>query len=45
MPAAQWPRPVAVVQRLLEEPHRFGFFQAVRLLERWFAQEIGRAHV
>ncbi|WP_320535082.1 type VI secretion system baseplate subunit TssG [Robbsia andropogonis] len=25
-----------VVEQLLEAPHRFGFFQAVRVLERWF---------
>ena len=28
----------SAVQRLLEEPHRHGFFQALRLLERWFAR-------
>ncbi|WP_144108037.1 type VI secretion system baseplate subunit TssG [Paraburkholderia sp. BCC1886] len=27
-----------VVERLLDEPHRFEFFQAVRILEKWFAQ-------
>ncbi|MCY7315840.1 MAG: type VI secretion system baseplate subunit TssG [Rubrivivax sp.] len=41
MPAAQWPEPVAVVARLLDAPHSFGFFQAVRLLEQWFAREEG----
>ena len=41
MSAAQWPAPVAVVQRLLDEPHGFEFFQAVRLLERWWAREDG----
>jgi type VI secretion system protein ImpH len=27
-----------VVERLLDEPHRFEFFQAVRLLETWFGK-------
>ncbi|GAB2918051.1 type VI secretion system baseplate subunit TssG [Paraburkholderia jirisanensis] len=27
-----------VVEQLLDEPYRFEFFQAVRLLERWFGQ-------
>ncbi len=31
----------SAVQRLLEEPHGFEFFQAVRLLERWWAREDG----
>lgn len=28
-----------VVEQLLDEPHRFEFFQAVRILEKWFAQQ------
>ncbi|MEM5369320.1 type VI secretion system baseplate subunit TssG [Paraburkholderia azotifigens] len=28
-----------VVEQLLDEPHRFEFFQAVRLLEKWFGQD------
>ena len=33
--------PVGVVARLLAEPHRFGFFQAVRVLNRWFGRSEG----
>lgn len=43
MPAPQRQQPVAVVQRLLEAPHGFGFFQALRLLERWMHQQQGTA--
>ena len=28
-----------VIEQLLDEPHRFQFFQAVRILEKWFARE------
>jgi type VI secretion system protein ImpH len=31
-------QPTSVIARLLAEPHRFGFMQAVRLLDRWFSQ-------
>jgi type VI secretion system protein ImpH len=34
-------KPVAVIERLLENPQGFEFFQAVRLLERWWAREDG----
>jgi type VI secretion system protein ImpH len=33
-----WPQDRRVMERLLEEPYRFEFFQAVRLLERWFVE-------
>ncbi|MCW7537709.1 type VI secretion system baseplate subunit TssG [Aquabacterium sp. A7-Y] len=39
MPAPQRRPATGVVDRLLADPHRFQFFQAVRLLERWFAQQ------
>lgn len=38
MPTPQRRQPLAVIARLLAEPHRFGFFQAVRLLDRWFGK-------
>jgi type VI secretion system protein ImpH len=38
MPPPKRRQPLAVIARLLAEPHRFGFFQAVRLLDRWFGK-------
>lgn len=38
MPAAQRREPLAVIGRLLAQPHRFAFFQAVRLVERWLTR-------
>ena len=39
MPAPQWPADAGVVARLSEAPYRFGFFQTVRLLERWLCRQ------
>jgi len=35
MSATQWQRQSSVATRLLDEPYRFDFFQAVRVLELW----------
>lgn len=39
MPTAQRRQPLAVIEQLLDQPYRFDFFQAVRLLERWCMQQ------
>ena len=45
MQAAQRAIDAGVVERLLDEPYRFQFFQAVRVLETWFSRTSeGRAH-
>ncbi|RZL00439.1 MAG: type VI secretion system baseplate subunit TssG [Rubrivivax sp.] len=41
MPAPQRRQTTGVIEQLLREPQRFGFFQAVRLLERWLATPEG----
>lgn len=41
MSAPQWRQTTGVIDQLLREPQRFGFFQAVRLLERWLATPEG----
>lgn len=40
-------QPVAVIDEFFADPHGFEFFQAVRLLERWFyrGQGVGRAEL
>ncbi len=38
MPGAQRMAGPRVIEQLRAQPHRFGFFQAVRLLERWLAR-------
>lgn len=44
MPPAQRRHATGVIDRLLAAPHQFGFFQAVRLLDGWLANdEQGRA--
>jgi type VI secretion system protein ImpH len=37
MPPAQRRNAIGVIEQLLREPQQFGFFQAVRLLDRWMA--------
>lgn len=38
MPTAQWSPESNVMQRLLNEPYRFQFLQAVRLITQWLCQ-------
>lgn len=41
MPTPQRRHRTGLIDQLIENPHRFEFFQAVRLLERWLAQQPG----
>lgn len=41
MSAPQRRQALGVIEQLLRDPQRFGFFQAVRLLERWLATPEG----
>jgi len=44
MPTAQRRFATPVIDRLLQDPQQFGFFQAVRLLDRWMASADGVPH-
>jgi len=44
MSAPAWRAPLAVIAQLLHAPQHFGFFQAVRLLERWVGLERVQFH-
>ncbi len=37
--------PPAVIAELLRDPHRFSFFQAVRLIQRWLAKSEGLSDI
>jgi type VI secretion system protein ImpH len=41
MPTPKRRHSTGLIDQLIENPHRFEFFQAVRLLERWLAQQPG----
>ncbi len=43
MPTPQRRRSTDLIEQLFEAPHRFEFFQAVRLLERWLASDEPRS--
>ncbi len=43
MPASQRRHSADLIEQLFDTPHRFEFFQAVRLLERWLASDTPRA--
>lgn len=44
MSTTAWRAPLAVIAQLLHAPQQFGFFQAVRLLERWVGLERVQFH-
>lgn len=44
MSTSAWRAPLAVIPQLLSSPQQFGFFQAVRLLDRWVGLERVQFH-